>query len=45
MAMANTNGGKKTMKKLTPEQAKLAKVVQRIGAIDKKAKPAKKKGM
>lgn len=36
MAMANTNGGKTTGKKLTSDQAKLAKVVQRIGAIDKK---------
>lgn len=45
MAMAPSNGGKKTGKKLTPEQAKLAKAVQRIGAIDKKPKPAKKKGM
>lgn len=41
MAMASSGGGKTTKKKLTPEQAKLAKAVQRIGAIDKK--PAKKK--
>lgn len=39
MAMANTNGGKTTGKKLTKDQAKLAQVVQRIGAVDKK--PAK----
>jgi hypothetical protein len=38
MAMASTNGGKKTMKKLTPEQKKLAQAIQRIGAIDKKKK-------
>jgi len=39
MAMANTNGGKTTGKKLTKDQAKLAQVVQRVGAVDKK--PAK----
>jgi hypothetical protein len=39
MAMANTNGGKTTGKKLTKDQAKLAQVVQRIGAVDRK--PAK----
>ena len=44
MAMAKTDGGKTTGKKLTKDQAKLAQVVQRIGAVDKK-KPAKKKGM
>lgn len=39
MAMANSNGGKTTGKKLTKDQAKLAQVVQRIGAVDRK--PAK----
>lgn len=41
MAMASTNGGKKTTKKLTPEQKRFAEAIQRIGAIDKK--PTKKK--
>ena len=41
MAMASTNGGKKTTKKLTKEQAMFAKAIQRIGEIDKK--PTKKK--
>lgn len=44
MAAANTNGGKTTGKKLTSDQAKLAKVVQRIGAIDKKPARATSKG-
>lgn len=41
MAMASTNGGKTTGKKLTKEQRMFAEAIQRIGAIDKK--PTKKK--